>query len=85
MSGYESASEKRVITIEAFDAVVESYRVGARWGARVETTDESGPIGRGSGETRQAAEEAAIESARAVLEMRSAASAFRTSTNRLRP
>jgi hypothetical protein len=76
--------QKRAISLEGIELEVESYRVGSRWGAKVQTAVVGNSLGRGSGNTREAAEDAAIDSAKMVLDMRSAAAAFRTSTNRMR-
>lgn len=81
----DNGFEKRTVTIGQVELTVQSYRVGARWAAKVETADAGNSIGRGSGDTREAAEASALESARLVLDMRSAADAFRTSASRLKP
>lgn len=80
----DNAFEKRPIAINGIEVTIQSYRVGTRWAAKVETVDVGNSIGRASGETREAAENAAIESAKLVLDMRSAAAAFRTSASRLK-
>jgi hypothetical protein len=77
--------EKDRVTLGGVDLVLQSYRVGTRWAAKVETADVGNAIGRGSGDTREAAETAALESAKLILDMRSATAAFRTSTSRLKP
>jgi hypothetical protein len=82
--GTDNGFEKRSVTTVGVLLTVQSYRVGARWAAKVETADVGNSIGRGSGDTRAAAEAAAIESAKLVLEMRSAGAAFRTSAHRLK-
>ncbi len=81
----DNGFEKRALAIGGVELVMQSYRVGARWAAKLETSDAGNSIGRGSGESRQAAEEAALDSAKMVLDMRSAAAAFRTCASRLKP
>jgi hypothetical protein len=80
----DNGFEKRTIALGGVEVNIQSYRVGARWAAKVETADVGNSIGRGSGDTRESAEAAAIDSAKLVLDMRSAAAAFRTSANRLK-
>lgn len=82
--GVDNGFAKRAVTIGTVDVTVQSYRVGARWAAKVETADVGNAIGRGSGETREQAEAAALDSATLVLDVRSAAAAFRTSADRLK-
>ena len=82
--GQPNEFQARAISVEGVELQIQSYRVGARWGAKIESTDAGNSLARGSGQTRDEAEGAAIESAKMVLDMRSAATAFRTSTNRMR-
>lgn len=82
--GQPTEFQKRAISVEGVDLEIQSYRVGTRWGAKVESTEAGNSLARGSGQTRAEAEGAAIESAKMVLDMRSAAAAFRTSTNRMK-
>jgi hypothetical protein len=63
---------------------VQSYRVGSRWAAKVETVDVGNVIGRALADTREQAEEAAMDSAKVVLELRSATASLRASANKLR-
>ena len=76
--------QKRAICVEGVDLEIQSYRVGTRWGAKVETTEAGNSLARGSGQTREEAEGSAIESAKMVLDMRGAAAAFRTCANRMK-
>ncbi len=64
---------------------VQSYRVGSRWAAKVETLDVGSVIGRAMAGTRAEAEEAATDSAKVVLELRSATAALRATANSLHP
>jgi hypothetical protein len=82
--GTDSGFAKRTMLLGEVEVIVQSYRVGSRWAAKVETSDVGNSIGRSSGETRELAEAAALDSAKLVLEMRSAADAFRTSAQRLK-
>lgn len=79
----ENGFEKRTTMLVGTEVTVESHRVGTRWSAKVEAA-EGNAIGRGSGDSREAAELAALESAKLVLDMRHAAAAFRTSASRLK-
>lgn len=71
-------------TIADVEISVQSYRVGNRWAAKVETLDVGNVIGRAMADTREAAEAAAIESAQVVLELRSATASLRASADKLR-
>lgn len=76
--------EQRVETVAGIDVRVSTYKVGTRFGAKVETLDVGNTIGRGSGATRAEASESAIASASLVLELRSATSAFKAGADRLK-
>lgn len=84
MVGVDNGFAKRVARIGGVEVTVQSYRVGMRWAAKVEAADVGNAIGRGSGESREAAEAAALDSATLVLDVRSAAAAFKTSADRLK-
>ena len=71
-------------TIGDVEVSIQSYRVGSRWAAKVETLDVGNVIGRALADTREQAEEAAIDSAKVVLELRSATASLRASANKLR-
>ena len=62
---------------------VASYKVGARFCARVDNVDSGAVIGRGQGPTREDAEREALESAALTLKLRDASSAMRRSVESL--
>ncbi len=74
---------KRTDTIDGHAVGIESYKVGARYSARVDNIDPGAVIGRGQGATRREAEELAVESARLTLSLRSASEAMRRSAESL--
>ncbi len=84
MASSDNGFAKREMKIGETDVTVQSHRAGTRWTAKIETVDVGNSIGRGSGSSREEAEAAAIESAKLVLDMRSAAAAFATSASRLK-
>lgn len=80
----DNGFEQRVVSIVGVDVRVQSYRVGSRWAAKVETLDVGNSIGRGVADSREEAQRVAMESAKVVLELRSATAAFRSSADRLK-
>lgn len=82
MTDNEFKQETR--TIAGVEVRVQSHKVGHRWAAKVETLDVGNSIGRGMADTRDEAERLALDSAKVVLELRSATAAFRSSTARLK-
>jgi len=84
MAPLDNGFAKRALNIGETEVTVQSHRVGTRWTAKIETVDVGNSIGRGSGSSREEAETSAIESAKLVLDMRSAAAAFATSASRLK-
>jgi hypothetical protein len=72
------------MVLAGVDVVIQSYRVGARWAAKVETSDVGNSVGRAQGDTREAAEAAATEAATVVLELRNASAAFKNVAQRVR-
>jgi hypothetical protein len=56
---------------------VESYKVGARFAARVDNVDPGAVIGRGQGATREEAEQVALEAAALTLQLRDATQSMR--------
>jgi hypothetical protein len=75
---------KKNSTVADVEVSVQSYKVGTRWAAKVETLDVGNVIGRAMADTREEAEEAAIDGAKVVLELRSATASLRASANKLR-
>ena len=82
MSDNGFAQETR--SIAGVDVRLQSYKVGNRWAAKIETLDVGNSIGRGMADTREEAERIAVESAKVVLELRSATAAFRSTAERLK-
>ncbi len=74
---------KRSDTLDGQPVGVESYKVGARYSARVDNVDPGAVIGRGQGATRLEAEQLALESARLTLNLRNASLAMRKSAESL--
>lgn len=72
------------MTIGEVEVSVQSYRVGTRWAAKVETSDVGNVIGRALAESREAACGAALDAAKVVLDLRSASASLRASADRLR-
>ena len=80
----ENGFEKRTMVLAGVEVAVQSYRVGTRWAAKVETSDVGNSIGRSAGDTREAAEAGAMEAAIVVLQLRNATAAFRNSAQRVK-
>jgi hypothetical protein len=78
-----SEYQKRADVIEGRPVGVASYKVGARFCARVDNVDPGAVIGRGQGATRAEAEEQALESAALTLHLRDASEAMRRSAELL--
>jgi hypothetical protein len=76
--------EQHVESVAGIDVRISTYKVGTRFGAKVETLDVGNTIGRGTGGTRAEAAQAAVQSASLVLELRSATSAFKAGADRLK-
>jgi len=74
---------KRTETIGGRAVGLTSYKVGARYCARVDNVDPGAIIGRGQGATRAEAEQQAIESAALTLNLRDASQAMRRSAELL--
>ena len=70
-------------TLDGVPVEVASYRVCARFSARVMTIDPRTTIGRGQGDTRREAERAALESASFTLKLRGATDAMRQCTEQI--
>jgi hypothetical protein len=82
MSDNGFTQQKRIIA--NVEVSVQSYRVGNRWAAKVETLDVGNVIGRAMADTREDAEAAASENASVLLELRSATASLRASADKLR-
>jgi hypothetical protein len=78
----DNGFQKRTMVLAGVDVAVQSYRVGARWAAKVETTDVGNSLGRAQGDTRETAEAGAMDAATVVLELRHASAAFKNSAQR---
>ena len=57
--------EERLLELSGWPARVRSYRIGARWHARVDNVSPGATVARGNGATREEAEEDALAAARA--------------------
>jgi hypothetical protein len=75
--------QKRMDTLDGHPVGIESYKVGARYSARVDNVDPGAIIGRAQGATRREAEDLALESARLTLSLRDASIAMRRSAESL--
>lgn len=75
---------QRTDRIADVEVRVQSYRVGQRWAAKVESADAGNVIGRAMDDTREAAERAALDGAKTVIELRNATASLRASTDKLR-
>ena len=80
----EDEFQTRAISLDGVEVEVDSYRVGARWAAKVHAPEVGNSLARGGGSTREEAERVALDSARMVLDMRNAAAAFRVSADRMK-
>ena len=77
--GYREREER----IDAVLVRITSYEVGRRFSCRIDNLDPGGNIARGMGDTREAAEAQAIESARLTLAMRSSGLGLRRAIDSL--
>ena len=75
--------QSRLETLEGFQVQITSYQVGRFWSCRVDNVDPGANIARGRGETRDEAEESALESAALTLAMRRSRRAIDTATKAL--
>lgn len=72
--------------VDGFEVVVASHRLTPeRFSARVHNVEAGTVIGRGSGPTREAAEERALEGARLVLELHAARMSLQRGISALEP
>jgi hypothetical protein len=76
--------QERRASIEGCNVHIVSYRVGDRFGCRVDNIDPGDVIGRGRGATRDEAEHQAVDAASLRLALSGARSNFQKSVDTLR-
>jgi hypothetical protein len=75
--------QERRKTVEGHEVRVVSYKIGDRFGSRVDNIDPGDVIGRGRGATREEAEDAAVEAASLRLGLTSAREMLQKSVGHL--